>query len=178
MGKKAQRAFTLFLALLFFATSVGFSGYVIWQILKDNDKNPPAASEQTPPPNQETKEGQLQGTKLEGFTPLAKIDELKAIDLVPGSGPEAKSTDTVTIHYTGALAKDGTIFQSSHDTGEPFTSPLSSLIAGWQKGVPGMKVGGKRRLLIPAAQAYGDREQSGIPANSDLVFDIELVSLP
>jgi FKBP-type peptidyl-prolyl cis-trans isomerase len=74
------------------------------------------------------------------------------------------------------LVATGVIFQSSKDTGQTFTAPLSNLIKGWQEGIPGMKPGGTRRLIIPAAQAYGSQAQSGIPADSDLVFDIELVS--
>ncbi len=74
--------------------------------------------------------------------------------------------------------KDGTIFQSSHDFGKAITFPLNGVIAGWTQGVPGMKVGGTRRLIIPAAMAYGASSPApNIPANSDLVFDIELVEL-
>ena len=85
---------------------------------------------------------------------------------------------TITAHYTGALVADGTIFQSSHDFGEPITFPLSRVIAGWTEGVPGMKVGGTRRLIIPSEKAYGSvRAAANIPPNSDLVFDIELVAI-
>ncbi len=94
--------------------------------------------------------------------------------MVPGTGPEVAKGGTVTAHYTGALAKDGTIFQSSKDSGKPFTAPLTGVIPGWQEGIPGMKVGGTRRLVIPASLAYGDKATGTIPANSDLVFDIEL----
>ncbi|NCS82876.1 FKBP-type peptidyl-prolyl cis-trans isomerase, partial [Candidatus Saccharibacteria bacterium] len=79
---------------------------------------------------------------------------------------------------TGALAKNGIIFQSSHDFGKPATFGLDQVIAGWTKGVPGMKVGGTRRLVIPAEQAYGSSSPApNIPANSDLVFDIDLVAI-
>jgi FKBP-type peptidyl-prolyl cis-trans isomerase len=97
------------------------------------------------------------------------------MDLVPGNGAAVAPGGTVTAHYTGALAKDGTIFQSSKDTGQPFTAPLTGVIPGWQQGIPGMKAGGTRRLVIPANLAYGAQEQGNIPANSDLVFDIELI---
>jgi peptidylprolyl isomerase len=74
--------------------------------------------------------------------------------------------------------QDGTIFQSSKDSGSPATFGLNQVIAGWTLGVPGMKVGGTRRLIIPAAQAYGAASPApNIPANSDLVFDIELVAI-
>ncbi len=120
----------------------------------------------------------LEGTKLIGFEPIATVPELVIVDVVVGDGDEVLAGETVTAHYTGALCVDGTIFQSSHDTGSPATLPLGHVIDGWQKGVPGMKVGGTRRLTIPAAQAYGASSPSpSIPANSDLVFDIELVAI-
>lgn len=121
---------------------------------------------------------QLQGTRLAGFEPIAKVETLTTIDTVVGTGDTVQPGATVTAHYTGALCANGVIFQSSHDMGRPATFPLSQVIDGWQKGVPGMKVGGTRRLLIPAAQAYGAQSPSpNIPANADLVFDIELVAV-
>lgn len=120
----------------------------------------------------------LQGTKLAAFAPVDDVAELQIIDTVEGSGDTVPAGATITAHYTGALCKDGTIFQSSHDMGQPITFPLDGVIAGWREGVPGMKVGGTRRLIIPAAKAYGSHSPSpDIPANSDLVFDIELVSI-
>lgn len=121
---------------------------------------------------------QLEGTKLAGFTPVAAVPELQIIDLVEGTGDIVPENATITAHYTGALCKDGTIFQSSHDFGKPITFGLNQVIKGWTQGVPGMKVDGTRRLIIPSALAYGSvRAAANIPPNSDLVFDIELVSL-
>ncbi|MEP7205080.1 MAG: FKBP-type peptidyl-prolyl cis-trans isomerase [Candidatus Saccharibacteria bacterium] len=120
----------------------------------------------------------LEGTKLSAFEPLATVTELQTIDLVEGSGETVPAEATITAHYTGALAVDGTIFQSSHDGGQPATFGLYQVIAGWTRGVPGMKVGGTRRLIIPSALAYGSRRAAAnIPPNSDLVFDIELVEI-
>jgi FKBP-type peptidyl-prolyl cis-trans isomerase len=120
----------------------------------------------------------LEGTKLTGFEPKANVTELEIIDLTPGTGDEVKPGATITAHYTGALVADGTIFQSSKDSGRPATFGLGQVIAGWTQGVPGMKVGGTRRLIIPAAQAYGSHSPApNIPANSNLVFDIELVAI-
>lgn len=122
---------------------------------------------------------QLEGTKLTGFTPAGSpATELEILDTVPGTGDEVQPGATITAHYTGALAADGTIFQSSHDRGEPVTFGLNQVIQGWTQGVPGMKVGGTRRLIIPAALAYGANSPApNIPPNSDLVFDIELVAI-
>lgn len=120
----------------------------------------------------------LEGTKLANFTPVDTVPELQIIDVKEGTGDVVPEGATITAHYTGALCKDGTIFQSSHDFGEAITFPLSGVIQGWTKGVPGMKVGGTRRLVIPSAQAYGPQSPSpNIPPNSDLVFDIELVDI-
>lgn len=120
----------------------------------------------------------LEGTKLANFQPIKKVEELTIIDLVEGTGAEVPLEATITAHYTGALCKDGTIFQSSHDFGEPATFGLYQVIEGWTKGVPGMKVGGTRRLIIPSAMAYGSvRAAANIPPNSDLVFDIELKAI-
>jgi FKBP-type peptidyl-prolyl cis-trans isomerase FkpA len=121
----------------------------------------------------------IEGTKLVDFNPLDKVAELQIIDIKVGDGDEVAANATITAHYTGALCKDGTIFQSSHDTGEPVTFGLNQVIQGWTQGVPGMKVGGVRRLIIPSALGYGSaRAASNIPPNSDLVFDIELVDIP
>jgi FKBP-type peptidyl-prolyl cis-trans isomerase len=123
----------------------------------------------------------LKGTSLQDFTPLgkkAKVTELQIIDIQPGDGDVVPEGATITAHYTGALCTDGTIFESSHDSGRPVTFGLHQVIEGWTKGVPGMKVGGIRRLIIPSAMAYGPRRaSSSIPPNSDLVFDIELVAV-
>lgn len=120
----------------------------------------------------------LEGTKLANFTPLANVDDLQIINIAEGTGAPVQPGATISAHYTGALAKDGIIFQSSHDFGDAITFGLNQVIAGWTKGVPGMKVGGVRRLVIPAAQAYGSQSPApNIPANSDLVFDIELVAI-
>lgn len=120
----------------------------------------------------------LEGTKLANFEPRKKVEQLEIIDIVIGTGDEVQPSQTITAHYTGALVKDGTIFQSSKDFGQPATFGLEQVIEGWTKGVPGMKVGGVRRLIIPSSQAYGSvRAAANIPPNSDLVFDIELISI-
>ncbi len=118
--------------------------------------------------------------QLPNYQPRAAISKLEIIDLKEGTGDEVPKGAIVKAHYTGAVAKDGSIFQSSKDFGEePIEFGLDGVISGWTKGVPGMKVGGIRRLLIPADMAYGATPppNSGIPPNADLVFDIELVSI-
>jgi FKBP-type peptidyl-prolyl cis-trans isomerase FkpA len=114
------------------------------------------------------------------------VDKLTVIDQKVGNGAEAKSGMSVTVHYTGwlydASAKDkhGKKFDSSRDHGEPFTFMLGqgSVIAGWDQGVAGMHVGGKRVLLIPADLGYGaNGAGDDIPPNASLVFDVELLKV-
>lgn len=175
--KLSHRAFALSLAVLFLVTSLGFSGLVIWQLL--HKPKTPGLDQAAIQKALQQKEGKLEGTKLSNFTPVDHIDQLQSIDTKEGNGDTVKPGATVTAHYTGAVAATGVIFQSSHDSGQPVEFPLSGVIPGWTEGVPGMKVGGTRRLLIPAAQAYGANPPPGsnIPANADLVFDIELASV-
>jgi FKBP-type peptidyl-prolyl cis-trans isomerase len=119
-----------------------------------------------------------EGTKLTDFEPIKKVEKLEIIDIIEGNGEAAPDRATITAHYTGALCRNGIIFQSSHDFGNSLTFSLNEVIEGWTKGVPGMKVGGMRRLIIPSEMAYGSvRAASNIPPNSDLVFDIELIKI-
>ncbi len=119
-----------------------------------------------------------EGTKLQKFEPRENVKELEIIDTDPGTGEEVQPGATITAHYTGALARNGIIFQSSHDFGKAITFGLDQVIKGWTVGVPGMKVGGTRRLMIPAEMAYGEQSPApNIPANSDLVFDIDLIAI-
>lgn len=120
-----------------------------------------------------------EGTKLHDFVPRDAVEKLEVIDVEEGTGEVVRPGATITAHYTGALVKNGIIFQSSLDFGDPITFGLHQVIDGWTVGVPGMKIGGTRRLIIPAVQAYGSASPaSNIPANSDLVFDIDLIAIP
>ncbi|MGH2867571.1 MAG: FKBP-type peptidyl-prolyl cis-trans isomerase [Solirubrobacteraceae bacterium] len=95
-------------------------------------------------------------------------------DLIKGTGPAAAATSTVTVNYVGVLDKGGKEFDSSWKRNQLFTTPLTGVIPGWQQGIPGMKVGGRRELIIPASLAYKAAAQPGIPPNSALVFVIDL----
>lgn len=196
MGLKnnGQRIFILVIVVIFFLTSLSVTGFVLLDQIRNKGKGAQASSQADlqkqlqeqinkqkadPTADSANKENKLQGTKLANFTPVEKTDTLQKIDIKEGTGEVVQPGATVTAHYTGAVAKDGTIFQSSYDSGNPIPFSLSGVIKGWTDGVPGMKVGGTRRLVIPAADAYGANPPAGsnIPPNADLVFDIVLVKI-
>ncbi|MBQ7256990.1 MAG: FKBP-type peptidyl-prolyl cis-trans isomerase [Abditibacteriota bacterium] len=101
---------------------------------------------------------------------------LKIEDIKVGEGEAVEEGDTVKVHYTGMLT-NGKVFDSSKERGEPFrfTVGAGNVIQGWEKGLIGMKVGGKRLLTIPPDLGYGDRDMGDIPPNSTLIFEIELL---
>lgn len=105
-------------------------------------------------------------------------DELKIEDIVVGDGKTCVKGALILTHYTGWL-DDGTRFESSHDRGQPFQCVIGSrrVIQGWDRGLMGMKVGGKRRLWVPAALAYGERQNGNVPPNANLTFEIELLEV-
>ena len=104
---------------------------------------------------------------------------MEITDIAVGDGAEAQSGATVDVHYTGTLT-DGSKFDSSLDRGKPFSFRLGAgqVIRGWDEGVAGMRIGGKRKLVIPPEKAYGERGfPPVIPANATLVFEIELLGV-
>jgi FKBP-type peptidyl-prolyl cis-trans isomerase FkpA len=116
----------------------------------------------------------------------SKVTELIKADIKLGEGAEATAGHDVSVHYTGWLYDEsapehkGSKFDSSRDRGDPFEFPLGAghVIKGWDQGVEGMKVGGQRTLIIPAALGYGARGAGGvIPPNATLVFDVELLGV-
>jgi FKBP-type peptidyl-prolyl cis-trans isomerase len=103
---------------------------------------------------------------------------LEIWDVKEGKGDAVTINDEVTVHYTGWLTdKDATVFDSSVTDNEPITFKLKGLIKGWQEGIQGMKPGGVRRLKVPAELAYGNKKVGPIPANSELIFEIELLKV-
>jgi FKBP-type peptidyl-prolyl isomerase-like protein len=124
--------------------------------------------------------GALACLDLRGKTPVRFPDGLQTIDLTVGTGRQATTADTVQVSYIGYLRSNCSIFDSTaKEGGQPFKVTLGQgqVIKGWDEGVPGMKVGGTRKLIIPAALGYGAQGQPPtIPANADLVFDITMVS--
>lgn len=103
--------------------------------------------------------------------------ELGSADVVVGEGAEAQPGDTLTVDYCGVGLGSKTLFDSSYSRGEPATFPLDGVITGWQEGVPGMKVGGTRLLVIPGALAYGGNPPPGIGVDETLIFTVTLQSI-
>jgi FKBP-type peptidyl-prolyl cis-trans isomerase len=114
--------------------------------------------------------------KRYGWTTTASGLQYRRLKSSPDAAPRPRPSATVTIHYTGTFI-DGREFDSSRTTGAPATFPLGRLIKGWQEGVPLMRVGERFLFVIPADLAYGDRYRDPIPANSTLLFDIELIDI-
>jgi peptidylprolyl isomerase len=123
--------------------------------------------------------------------PPAVVEELSIEDLAIGDGPECRHpSQIVTIHYRGILL-DGRVFDSSYERGKPIVASLDSLIPGWQQGIPGMRVGGRRRLTVPSRLAYSgmaalqaakprkstERAEVLIPPESTLIFEVELLAI-
>lgn len=107
-----------------------------------------------------------------------RMQDLTIVTLSPGTGPEAKNGDAVSVNYTGTLT-NGTVFDTNIGKGAPFTFTLGAgeVIAGWDQGVLGMKKGEKRKLTIDPALAYGEREIGPIPPSSTLIFEVELLGI-
>ncbi len=119
------------------------------------------------------------GTPIVLRNPTTTASGLKYVDDKAGSGASAETAKEVTVHYTGRLASNGKKFDSSVDRGTPATFAINGVIPGFAEAIKTMKVGGKRTALLPAALAYGASPppNSGIPANAELVFEIELIAV-
>jgi FKBP-type peptidyl-prolyl cis-trans isomerase len=166
-----QRVFIWMMVVVFFITSLAITGFAVLDMVQNKDKKSASSSTadlQKQLQDQLNKQQESAGAKVE------------STDQTVGTGAEAVAGKKVTVNYTGTLKSDGSKFDSSLDRNQPFSFTLGGgqVIKGWDQGVVGMKVGGKRTLVIPAALAYGDQSPSPkIPPNSDLVFVIELLKV-
>lgn len=161
--ENGKRATILIIVVVFFLTSLATTGFVLYDALANQNKDEQASSQQSDDLSKLTAQG----------------GSVEKTDITVGTGAEAVEGKSVTVNYVGTLKSDGTKFDSSYDRNEPFTFNLGAgeVIPGWEQGVVGMKVGGKRKLVIPSSLAYGEQQAGSIPPNSDLVFEIELLDV-
>lgn len=197
-SSNGQRVAAFLLAAIFLVTTIGATAYVVVQINNDDsglvnetseeraiaealdaqrqaDAAADEASDGQQPCGEATYEA-VEPRPIPTTTTSGAVDQLETVDVQEGDGEEVQPGDCVAALYYGTLAVDGTMFDGNYESGQPIEFPLTGVIQGWTDGIPGMKVGGVRRLVIPADQAYGEQERSGIPANSDLIFEVEIIS--
>ncbi|HUD10681.1 MAG TPA: FKBP-type peptidyl-prolyl cis-trans isomerase [Candidatus Saccharimonadales bacterium] len=181
MARKRDRAFAMTMAILFFATAFGFSFYVIWSLTHQNNSSSSsnassqsAANACTGSPSAPTL------TAPTAYIPTGSVTALQSTDLTVGTGATAAKGSCLIVKYYGTLATNGTVFDQNFNqtTGFEFKLGAGQVIPGWDQGLVGMKVGGERRLVIPPSLAYGSQSPSAtIPANSTLVFVVQLVKI-
>lgn len=186
-----QRVAAFLLAALFLLSTIGATAYVVWEINRDSVLVSETAEEKAAADAlaAQRESGEAPACGQAEPTPVAArpiptvtsvtgtISELKKVDVKVGDGEEVQAGDCVTALYYGTLASSGTKFDGNYESGQPIEFSLSGVITGWSDGIPGMKVGGVRRLEIPAALGYG-AQGSGevIPPNADLIFEVEIVA--
>ena len=176
MTRLRDRFFAGFGAFLFLASACALTIFVIFNPGADNTANN-ASQQKTCSDNSQSEETLA---VPDVYKPDGAVTALQTTDLTDGSGPAAKDGDCLIVKYYGTLASDGTKFDENFTQPTAFAFPLGQgqVIQGWDKGMVGLKAGGTRRLVIPAAQAYGSQSPSAaIPANSDLVFVVKLLRI-
>ncbi len=182
--KLRTRIFAGLGALLFLVTASALTISVIWQAVTGED--PTATTSQTTTTTTtdtscaiQSVTGQTALAAPEVYKPEGKTTEVVKTDLEVGTGAEAKSGDCLIMKYYGTLASNGTKFDENYTTDSALEVKIGAgqVITGWDEGVPGMKVGGTRRLVIPAAKGYGDQAVGSIPENADLVFVVKLLEI-
>lgn len=183
MGKRLDalrdRSFAIIGIIVILISAGALSAAAVIQDMKDNQAASPTATNTQPQPACQ-RDTNIPAEKLpapEAYKASGKVENLQTTDLQSGTGETAKAGDCLVMKYYGTLASNGTLFDQNYTepTGLQFVLGEGQVIQGWDQGVPGMKVGGTRRIVIPAALAYGNSSpSSAIPPNSDLVFVVKL----
>jgi len=165
MNTKTVFAFALIIVF------VGVAAFIFYNKSNNTSLNPAVSVTPLPTPTP---------TPPENNKIIKMENGLQIEDLKVGTGPEAKAGDTISVNYSGAL-ENGTVFDASEKHGGPATFQIGvgQLIKGWDEGIPGMKVGGKRKLIVPPSLGYGSQNVGNglIPPNSTLFFEVELLSV-
>lgn len=175
MARVHERIFAALGAVLFFGSACALTVFVIWQAVS-NKSDTTAQSAQSQCVDNKTEAKQPAPAV---YIPSGPVTQLQTTDLEAGKGQVAKAGDCLVVKYYGTLAKDGTKFDENFSStiGFAFVLGQGQVIPGWDQGLVGMKVGGTRRLVVPAALAYGNQGAGSIPANSDLVFVVKLLRI-
>jgi len=178
--RKRDRIFALLGAVLFLVTASALTIAVVWSSVGNKSNNTTTTNTAT----NNCANPNIQPTAAAMAVPAAyqaaePIKALQINDLTVGTGAAAKSGECLTVKYYGTLASNGTVFDENFTRPTAFAFYLGQgqVIPGWDQGMVGMKVGGERRLLIPASLGYGTHANGPIPANSDLVFDVKLLKV-
>jgi len=177
--RKRDRIFAGFGALLFLITTVGLTAYAIFDASTTSKKDATIADTAA---TQSCAMEQPVAAALpapEVYKPDGDVTQLVTTDLEEGTGAAAKAGDCLQMKYYGTLASDGKMFDENYTKPTSLQLQLGSgqVIKGWDEGLVGLKEGGTRRLVIPAAKAYGEQAAGEIPANSALVFVVKLVKI-
>jgi FKBP-type peptidyl-prolyl cis-trans isomerase len=182
-NNNGQRVVAFLLASMFLLTTIAATGFVIYQLNTESGlvNEEPEVTQQP-----EDTANSCGGTELAAVAPRpvpavttapVPVAELETIDVEVGSGEEVAPGACVSALYYGTLAATGEKFDGNYVSGQPIEFSLNGVIPGWTQGIPGMKVGGVRRLVIPAELAYGEQGSGDtIPPNSDLVFEVQILS--
>ncbi len=188
--KPSQRAFALTIAIIFLVTTLATSVLVVMAIIDDsknkNADTTQSAATDTPASAADAEtcaidslSGQPTLPAPEVFKPSGDVTALATTDIEVGTGDTVKAGDCLVVKYYGTLATSGEKFDENFTTdgGLIFKIGAGSVIPGWDQGVPGMKVGGVRRLVLPSDLAYGESGSGAIPANADLVFVVKVLEI-
>lgn len=176
MRDKLQRYLILGMVVLFILTSVGLSAFAI---LDDKNRQKKDAATQKAASCQFQQVPAEAAATPEAYKPGSDVKQLVTTDLITGIGQPVEPGDCLTVKYYGTLASNGTMFDQNFDQplGLQFPVGQSQVIPGWDEGLLGMRAGGTRRLIIPSELAYRDQASGTIPANSDLVFVVQLLKI-
>ncbi len=172
-----RRAGWVLLAVLFLGTGLGVGVVAFWQATHQNKNTASTNQQQVCSISVVPNLAVLPAPDI--YKPGSDVTSLQSTDLAQGTGAKAKIGGCLVVKYYGTLASDGTKFDEDFtaNNGLKFQLGVGEVIPGWDQGLVGMKVGGTRRLVIPSDLAYGSQAQGPIPANSDLVFVVHLVSI-
>lgn len=176
MARMRERIFAGFGAVLFLVSACAVTAYAIWQTNSTESAANTATQTAQNTCDINTPVPDNAATAPAAFKPDGPVTALKTTDLTAGKGAAAKAGDCLVMKYQGNLATNGTVFDENYSKPQAlqFTLGKGEVIQGWDQGLGGMKVGGVRRVEIPASLGYGSSAQGSIPANSDLVFIVTL----